>query len=176
MCQIKLWWSYILVEIPLKPSFHVLPTSRFSYMSTNIQVQPSNPVKTVPSTTESALGHLSYYVALLHGICWGGTLTLHLGGPTPLDPAPWSCLILSKFIILLARLTDVLSVWSWKCWKTDSFWKVEVFMTIGWIATMNSETRSIASGIKDLLLLLIFSNFVKLMPAYCWGSRSLLLQ
>ena len=107
----------------------------------------------------------------------GGERSLcDLGGPTPLDPAPWSCLILSKFIILLACLTDVLPVWSWKCWKTDSFWKVEVFMTIGWIATMNSETRSIASGIKDLLLLLIFSNFVKLMPAYCWGSRSLLLQ
>ena len=120
--------------------------------------------------------HLSYYVALLRGICWGERSLCDLGGPTPLDPAPWSCLILSKFIILLARLTDVLSVWSWKCWKTDSFWKVEVFTTIGWIDTMNSETRSIASGIKDLLLLLIFSNFVKLMPAYCWGSRSLLLQ
>ena len=50
MCQI------IMVEIPLQPSLHAIHTSKFPYISTNIQVQPSNPVKTASSTMESALG------------------------------------------------------------------------------------------------------------------------
>ena len=116
MCQIKpgrLWWSYIMVKIPLKPSFHVIHTSRFPYMSTNIQVhfQPSQHSSCpqwnllwvrvwgeggMAKRTDNLLfcitRHLSCYVALLQGPCWGGTLTLRPGGPTPHNPTPWSSL------------------------------------------------------------------------------------